>query len=229
MYNRFIYYKLLVNKMAKGSKGRKIIEGLRLNRKRNFITRIEKKVKAGRPKGSFKHGMPIQQWKKLQSKKREQLRQFRQAQLARLSKRGLTPDDVRRAQLDRTLERGPPNPTEGIADEELKFQQWLARNRISPNTQKILHRLRRTQLKGQRDDVNQQRVHQERRMVQNAGNLMRAHETLHKVEMDFTGVDPETNILMAPNQFKENPENNILKKRRGNILDTASYGNNLFF
>lgn len=185
---------------------------------------------AGRPKGTYKYGMPIHEWKKLQAKRKALLKVYQQQQLQRLGKRGITKEQLAEAQLDRTVEEGPPQPEESVPDEELRFQEWLAQNTVSPNTQRIIDRQRRVQLKGKRDDINQQRIQQERRLVANKGNLLRAHENLHKVEMDFTGVDPSTNILMAPNTFKEIPENKVLRNTgKPNILQTREAGNSLFF
>jgi hypothetical protein len=58
---------------------------------------------------------------------------------------------------------------------------------------------------------------------------MKAHENMNPINMDFTGVNPEENILMAPSIFKENPENNILRTKKFNIMQTREAGNNLKF
>ena len=41
--------------------------------------------------------------------------------------------------------------------------------------------------------------------------------------------DMENNILQAESVFKENPENNILRSRRLNLMQTKEAGNNLKF
>jgi hypothetical protein len=185
---------------------------------------------AGRPRGTYKYGMPIQEWKKLQAKRKALLKVYQQQQLQRLRKRGFTKEEFVEAQIDRTVDDGLPEPEESVPDEELRFQEWLAKNTVSPNTQRIIDRQRRIQLKGKRDDINQQRIQQERRLVESKGNLLKAHQNLHKVEMDFTGVDPTTNILMAPNTFKEVPGNKVLRDTgKPSILQTREAGNSLFF
>jgi hypothetical protein len=101
---------------------------------------------------------------------------------------------------------------------------------VSPNTMMILDRLKNIQMKAQRDDMNMQRIKREQRMVAEAGNLMKCRNLFgpSSSNLDITGVSSD-NILMAPNVFTENPDNNILKKRRYNILSCKEAGNSLFF
>ena len=65
-------------------------------------------------------------------------------------------------------------------------------------------------------------------MISEKGNLFKAHENMIPVRLDFTGVGQE-NILMAPSVFKENPEDNILRPKRLNILQSREAGTNLKF
>ena len=67
-------------------------------------------------------------------------------------------------------------------------------------------------------------------MVGMAMNLFRAHENMIDTDMDFTGVGKD-NILSAPNVWREDGSNNILRNNRGSfsILNTREAGNDLFF
>jgi len=191
---------------------------------------------AGRPTGTFKHGMPIHEWKELQRQKGEQYRQYQQEQVRKFQRRGIAPEQLRQMQLARTVERGMPQQVvmkkgdepEAMADDELRFKRWEAERTLSPSAQRILLRLRRVQNRGKLDNIRQQRIHEERRIVQDKSNLFRAHENMIKVSMNFAGVD-DTNILMAENVFKENPEDNILRSKRPSILNTKDTNNDLFF
>jgi hypothetical protein len=150
-------------------------------------------------------------------------------------RRGITPKQLRQMQMARTVERGMPERTpmkkgdepEAMADDELAFKRWEAERTLSPSAQRILMRLRRVQNKGKLDNIRQQRIHEERRIISQKANMFRAHENMVNVNMDFTGV-PQDNILNAPNAFKEDIEDHILKQKRLNILQTREAGNNLF-
>ena len=105
----------------------------------------------------------------------------------------------------------------------------MADKTISPRTQEMLTQIRRIQNKGKIDNIEQQRRQWERRVVGHSMNLMKAHENMNPIRLDFTGVNPEENILMAENVFRENAEDNILKQKRFNIMQTREAGNNLKF
>jgi len=224
---------------------------------------------AGRPRGTFKYGMPIQVYKAQMRQKRDLYRQYQQEQVMRLRPRGFTPQQLQQLQQQQTYEeleqpsmqqvqrrlqqeqqiqqapqrqvpmeyqkmRVPTNtkyiePGRNVADDELDFRKWSAEQTISPNTQRILDTVRRIQNKGKSDNIEQQRRIRERNMVMRSMNMMKAHENMIDTSMDFTGVKPEDNILFAPNVFKENAENNILRSRGANLLNTNSYGNTLNF
>lgn len=180
----------------------------------------------GRPRGTFKYGVPIQEYKRLQARKRALYDVYKQEEIKQLSRRGLTRRQIQTAQTVRTLEQ-PKTPT-SVADDELAFRKFLAKRTISPNTQAILTRLRRTQLKAQSDDVEMQRRLRERKMVAGAGSLLNTPFIFKEHQMDITGVD-EDNILNAPNTFKENPEDNILRQKRWSVMQTREAGNSLNF
>jgi len=214
----------------------------------------------GRPKGSYKYGMPIHKYKALQRNKRIMMEEYRQQQVMTLRRRGLSPEQVQEQQMQRTVQERiavqrqpqqtpreinimePRNEKQmqrarrnsvaqqaiGVADDELNFRRWAAQNSVSPNTQRMLVEIRRIQNKGKKDNIEQQRRHEERRMVGRQMSLFKAHLNLAPSQLDFTGVSNE-NILMAPSVFKENPEDNILRPKRLNILQTKEVGNSLFF
>ncbi len=191
----------------------------------------------GRPSGTYKYGMPIGQYKKLQSRKRALQSQYQQEQMAKFRRKGITPEQLQRMQLLKLQEEGMPQQFAqrkkgdipgDIVDEELAFKRWEAKKILSPSAQRILTRLRRVQNKGKSDNIRQQRIQEERRIISQKGNLMRAHENMIDVRVDFTGVK-EDNILMAKSVFKENPEDNILRTKRFNILQTREAGNSIGF
>lgn len=190
----------------------------------------------GRPKGTYKYSMPIGEYKKLQAKQRALYSEYQQEQVMKLRRRGVTPQQFQQLQLQRTLEQGLPQPVrrlqdepEQMVDQELEFRRFAADKSLSPSARAILIRLRRTQNLGKLANIRQQRIQKERRMISEKGNLMKAHENMIPVRIDFTGVDPNTNILMAKSVFKENPEDNILRPKRLNILQSREAGTNLKF
>jgi len=242
------------------------------------VTQASRYSGPGRPRGSYKHGIPIHEYKRKLSAKKAMLKEYKEQQQMDLQRRGLTPEQIQQLQMARATEelqqarmpqqmpqqvvqqqmpeqrleeiriipqrptqrpqvdaqqrlsreRGYPQHTHEVADDELRFQEWRANNTVSPNTQRLLTQIRRIQNKGKSDNIAQQRRHWERRLVGANTNLMKAHENMINVHMDFTGI-PEDNILMAPNVFKENPDNNILRTNRFNLMQTREAGNNLKF
>ena len=206
----------------------------------------------GRPSGSYKYGMPIQDYKKLMSQKKALYEQYQGSRQRQLKSTGLSPEQIKDLQYRKAIaqvgQRNDLSPYEkqkmmtgmsqkqmqvqnvkNSTDDELDFRRYAAKNTLSPSAQRILTAVRRIQNKGKSDDVRQQRILEERKIVGRSMNLMEAHKNMNKIKLDVTGVDSETNILMAPNAFKENPEDNILHSKRGNILDTKSYGHRLEF
>lgn len=191
----------------------------------------------GRPRGTYKYrGMPIHEYKKLQSRKRALLEIYREKQNLQLRRRGLSPEQISQLQFVKTAREGgipidvieTPQGVMSAADEELAFRKFAADKTISPNTQNILRRLRRTQLKSKTDDVIMQRRLKERKMVASAGNLLETPFVFKEYQMDITGVHQD-NILLAPSVFRENPEDNILRQNRLNVMQTREAGNNLRF
>ena len=196
------------------------------------------KVGAGRPTGTYKYGMPISVYKKLLAQKKRELGEYKLEQSRKFARRGLSPEQVKLMQWQRTVEERLPQQQQQIkkgdgpermVDDELAFDRWRAEKKLSPSAEQILTRLRRVQNKGKRDNIRQQRIHEERRIISDKGNLMKAHENMININMDFTNVDPETNILMAPSVFKEDARENLLRTNKLNILQTREAGNSLFF
>lgn len=220
---------------------------------------------AGRPRGTYKYGMPIHLYKKMIRDRKVKYQRYQQERQMKLSTKGFTPEQIQQLQQQQAIremqepeteedyedyeeqqvQQVQPRPTQrkgygrilprsqqirperSVADDELDFAQYRGEQTISPRTQMLLDSIRRIQNKGKRDNIEQQRRHRERKMVSESTNLLRAHENMINPTMDFTGI-PEDNILLARNTFKEDPENNILRKRRS-LLDTHSYGNQLKF
>tara|TARA_B100001971_G_scaffold212899_1_gene244334 strand:- start:489 stop:1286 length:798 start_codon:yes stop_codon:yes gene_type:complete len=191
---------------------------------------------AGRPRGSGKYQRMgfegVHDYRRHLAKRKVMLQQYKTEQAGRLGKRGLTIEQVQQLrEVKAAIQPSTPEveAPKSVADEELEFRKWMAQTQVSPNTQKILHRLRRTQLKSQSDDVEMQRRLNERRIVDNAGDIMKTPFIFNQHQLDITGV-PEKNILMAKNVFKERVENpNLLRTDKLNILQTGEAGNNLRF
>lgn len=182
---------------------------------------------AGRPRGSGKYqrtyGMGVNEYRRFLAQRRALAQEYVEQKRERYIRKGYNPEQVEQIVRSQPIEQ-PQNPTAHI-DEELSYKKFMSERALTPNTQRILERLRRVQLKGRRDDMDMQRRLRERRVVSNAGNLMKAHENMNPSRFDITGVS-EDNILKAPNTFKENPENNILRPRNINVL-TPIQGNNI--
>lgn len=102
----------------------------------------------------------------------------------------------------------------------LELQESNIRNqKLTLNTKNMLDRLRRIQNKSRTDDLAQQRRQREKRILADAGSILKTPNIFLRHQVDFTGVK-ENNILKAESVFKENPEDNILRSRGRNILDT---------
>lgn len=186
------------------------------------------KRKVGRPKGSYKYGIPISQYKKIQARREDVADFYAEQRNMRLARRGLSPEQIKALQTIRTAEQIDKPIPKSVADDEVLFRKFLAERTVSPNTQRILDNIRRVQNKGRIDNIEQQRRLMERKLVEKRTNLMKAHENMINVDFDVTGVSRD-NILLAPNTFLENPANNILRPGRLNILQTREAGNQLRF
>lgn len=175
----------------------------------------------GRPKGSYKRGIPAEQFRTYQRQRESVMRQLREQQLSKYTQRGFSPEEAQRAIEIRRA---------SIETPEKRFKQLVEQQELSPNTVMMLDRLRRVQEKAQLDDFEQQRRNKERRIVAQAGNLMKARNLFGPDSAKFDILEMEGNILTAPNVFKSDGSNNILRPSgRPNILQAKEAGNSLFY
>ena len=208
----------------------------------------ESQAGPGRPRGTYKHGMPIHVYKKLMQERRMKQQVYQQQQLRALQQRGISPEQFQQLQIQRTIQqpqqfrqqvqqqapvddggyRETPEQIRAQVNDELAFRRWSKDRTISPNTRQILTRLMRTQNKAKTDDIEMQRRIMERKMVSKAGSLLATPYIFNQHQLNLTGI-PEDNILLAPNTFREDPEDFILKQKRPGILNTKETGNNLMF
>jgi len=106
----------------------------------------------------------------------------------------------------------------------------LMNQKISSSTQEILERLRNTQTLGQRNRMQMERIHRERKIIAASSNLLKTPSLFGPDSNTFRPLErDEFDILSAPNVFKENDDTNIMKTRRPSILATKEAGNNLKF
>jgi len=204
---------------------------------------------AGRPRGSYKYGMPIHIYKQMLRDRQIKQQIFRQQQEQALQRRGITPERFQQIQATRAVQnpqqfnqqvqqqapvqddggyRETPEQIRAQVDEELAFKKWSKERTISPTTRGILVNLMRIQNKAQGDNIDMQRRIMERKMISNEANLMRARNLFGPDSNNMDMLSEENSILKAPNTFLANPENNILRKHgRPNILQTRQAGNSI--
>lgn len=200
----------------------------------------------GRPTGTYKYGMPIQQYKKLVAQRKALYQVYAQRKQQQLQSKGLTSEQIQMLNYQRALRAQQPQQVQipeaqdmidtpesvmAPVDDDLEFRKFRAEKAISPTTQNILRRLRSVQLKSQRDDVEMQRRIKERKMVGAAGSLLATPFIFNKFQMDVTKLAPgDKEILKTPNVFKEREDvRAMLTSRRLGILQTREGGNDLNF
>ena len=214
--------KISTLKLAKGVKRLSSILGAGAKKTRSV----------GRPKGTYKYGVPLNQYNKQLSQKKMLYDLYSRQQAQRLRSKGFTPQKIQELQqreITEKLVKGKRILENSVPDQEARFDEFVARTQVTPRTQAILDDVRRVQLKGKRDDVNMQRRLRERKMVSNATNIMATPFIFKDNSLDVTNVD-DNNILMAENVFKERPDNQrILSQRSVSILQTKEAGNDLHF
>lgn len=114
-------------------------------------------------------------------------------------------------------------------------EDQIRHSELSENTKKMLMRLLEIQTKSKRDDQRMQRILREKKILSDASNLLKAENMFtndgsqmkHWINGFEDGIG---NPLLAPNTFKEIPENRIIKTNRPNILQTSKeYGSQLDF
>lgn len=213
----------------------------------------------GRPEGSGKYqriyGVGVMEFKKLQNQRKALYQQYAQREQEQLAAKGFTPEQSQQLQLMQLQQqnsqvvqqpitpmpqRVPQQSTPGQnyqetfsqPDEDLKFQKFLTETTVTPNTQRILDDVRRIQLKAQMDDLNQQRIQKERRIVANSLDLMKTRNLFASDSNKFQNLlgDDGHIITNAPSLFFNNPNQmNIMRTNRPSILNTGEVSNNLKF
>lgn len=111
---------------------------------------------------------------------------------------------------------------------EVLWRKNLAEQFVSPNTLRIMNRVKEIQQMGKMADIEQQRRIRERKMLAEMTNILSTPSIFGPGPhiMDLTGISDD-NILKAPNLFAQGQ--NIMQTRRPSILQTREAGNNLFF
>lgn len=175
---------------------------------RNLVTALTSiNTGKGRRKGSFKRGIPVQQYNQMQSRRLQVMLSHRQREAMRLQEKGYTQEDVRR-----------------MSEKEI-----IARMPISANTLTMLDRIRRIQNSGKIANLEMQRRVRERRIVNNEMSLLKTPSLFGPESNTFNIFDESGNPLATPNIFKELPNNKIMKTNRPNILQTRETGHDLHF
>ena len=205
-----------------------LITGIRALGVQTSSKQLKPKRKVGRPTGSYKYGMPIGKYKKAIARQKALYDAYRRKEALQLAQRGLTQEEIKQAQLSK-LQRPQQLKPKTVAQNELEFRKFLAKNTVSPNTQRLMDDLERIQLKAQRDDVEQQRRVFEKRLLAEKGNLLKARNLFGPESNNLNILEVEGNILQAQNLFRENPEGNVLRPRGVSILNTREAGNDLRF
>jgi hypothetical protein len=189
---------------------------------RKELQSYQSKRGRGRPKGTYKYGrLSAEQYKRLQIQRRRALELTNQQQIQQLISRGYSPEQARQVLIQKeSLVQRP---------EADRFNELVEQQSVSPNTLVMIERLKQVQNKAIVDDFEQQRRNKEKRLLADAGNLLRARNLFGPDSAKFNILETEGNILQAPNAFKELPENKILRPRGMNILNTKEAGNDLKF
>lgn len=196
----------------------------------------------GRPTGSYKYGIPAEQYRAIQRQKQQVLNRLNQSKVTEYVNQGYSPEQAARAmqikqqalmqaQANAYAEPQPrrSNPSQVVTPED-RFRALVDAQELSPNTVAMLDRLKEVQNKAQFDDFENQRRLKERRIVADAGNLLKARNLFGPDSAKFNIMETEGNILQAPNVFKEIPGNMLLRPTgRPTILNTREAGNSLFF
>ena len=199
----------------------------------------------GRPSGTYKYGMPIQEYKSRISERKAMIRLQQQLAMERVMKSGRQPQQLQQPQQvqqqmaqQQTFQQPEQEfqqPQQTFQDQmsmtpdERKLRQLQELATVTPNTMMILDDIRRIQGKAQADDANMQRIKREQRMVGDATNLLKARNLFGADSNKMDLLSTEGTILMAPNVFKEMSGNRIMRTNRHSILNTKDAGNDLRF
>lgn len=183
----------------------------------------------GRPRGTYKYQVPIQDYKKLEARRKALFRLQAQKRAEELYAKGYTPEQVKQIQVNDAVNKQVQQSNLTPEQIQENYQKELEREMISPNTQMMLDRIRWIQTKGARDNARMQRIVRERRLINQMTDLLRTPSIFGAGSSTINIFDDTNNILKAENLFKENPDNNILRRRRPSILQTRDTGNDLKF
>ena len=177
----------------------------------------------GRPKGTYKYGVPIQRFKQIQQQKKNMAQLQAYNLQSELTKKGYTPEQIQQIIAQKQA-------TSQMSEDE--YNKMVAESVVSPHTQAMLEEIKRIQGKSKADDANMQRILRERKMVNQQMNLM---NTPNIFKSDPNRLNewlerPETNPLRAQNIFAERPDTpHITQTHRLNLLQTREAGNSLNF
>ena len=155
-------------------------------------------------------------------------------------KRSLSPAQIMQLRRLQQLKKiqGNSNLNQKLVYQQLQLEKQkqlqqarLRHSQQSPSLRHQLQQLKAIQNRAKMQDMAKQRQLREARILSDSMNLMKAHKNMNKVDLDFTGVNPDENILMSKNIFKQDKLNNpsIFRKRGFSILDTKGAGNDLMF
>lgn len=179
--------------------------------------------RAGRPAGSGKYqkmyGLGVREYRNLVSRQRAFAQAQQQAAYQQLLQKGYTPEEAEMLRV-RRLQTAP----------SMRQEDFVTQNTISPNTLRMMAEISRIQNLPKTMDLNQQRIHRERRMVNQQLSLLNTPNMFKPSNRDFDLFDDTYNPLKAPNMFKERRDlPNPLNTRKLNLLQTREAGNDLRF
>lgn len=209
-----------------------------LQREQASFQNIRRYAHAGRPSGSYKYGMPIQQFKKLQAQRKALSRLEALKEQERLAKSGYTPEQIQQVRLQQLakeqVEQSQQSQQSNQASSQLEiieeYKKQLEMQSVTPQTQAILDRIKWIQQKGPRDNANMQRVIRERKMVSQATELLKTPSLFGPESNTFNIFDETFNPLKAENIFaKRDDMPSLLNTGRPNIVQTERTGHRLKF
>lgn len=179
--------------------------------------------RAGRPAGSGKYqkmyGVGVREYRNLVSRQRAFAQAQQQAAYQQMLQKGYTPEEAEMLRV-RRLQTAP----------SMRQEDFVTQNTISPNTLRMMAEISRIQNLPKTMDLNQQRIHRERRMVNQQLSLLNTPNMFKPSNRDFDLFDDTYNPLKAPNMFKERRDlPNPLNTRKLNLLQTREAGNDLRF
>lgn len=193
---------------------------------------VKRYAHAGRPTGSYKYGMPIQEYKRMLAQQKA-LRSIKEGkEIQEMQRKGYSPEQIQQVRMQRIAqEQAEQNTISNSGIEEQRLRKQIEMQQVSPHTQMMLDRIRSIQTKGARDNANMQRIVRERMLVARESELLKAKNLFGPESNTMDIFNKNDNILNAENIFSEmNPNaKKIIKTGRLSILDTKNAGNDLRF